>query len=273
MKINTTKIIYSVLFTAIFLMSGIKANSQISGISNSKVFVISPDVVGNKLLEFEPAFLYSYSDNYWNGSSETTSINGNKSNRISSVDFGMRLTYGAFENFEIGTVIPTDMSAVSLGAKYKFFSNDRFDFAGFLGINFYNDTFMAFDKDAEGVNPIESGLGIVGKYNFNENLSVDLDAQYLSNIIRGEDTHNGNLFINSELGYYAGDYQFCAGFNYYNSLYETEEQGRELLSLMLGGTVETAEDFVIIWGVPYDLYGKNIEQSLGFTLAFTITIK
>jgi hypothetical protein len=261
------KVILILLFTYGFMYS------QIGGISNSKVIVASPEVVGNSILEFEPAFLYSYSNDYWNADSDLISINGDSKKRISSVDFGIRLTYGAFNNFEIGSVIPTDMSVIALGAKYKFLSGDKFILAGFAGMNIYNNSSVIFDKDDEGINPVESGIGLVGKYNFSENFSLDLDAQYLSSIIRGEESHSGDLYLNSEVGYYVGDYQFCAGFSYNNSIYESEEEGQELLSAVFGGTIETAEDFVIIWGIPYDIYGKNIEKSLGFLLAFTISIK
>jgi len=263
------------LMLAIVVLTMVTTNTcyaQVSGISSSKIGVICSGAVPTHKLEFDPSFLYSYSSEMWDKEGKTQYYQGDKDKILTGMEYGFRLTYGVAENIEAGAFLPADLSGFSLGGKYNFLNLPKNEFAVIAGINVNSDNKEIFRRQDQEINQTHFGGGLVYRRIFKENFTWDTDIQYQKAIVRGNDDHTGDLFLNSELGYYFGSYQICTGFAYMNSMNEIEDNKFQILSFLIGGTIETAENFLIVWGIPIDVYGKNIEKSVGFTMAFTMTI-
>jgi hypothetical protein len=273
MEKKMNKIIFSIIILGLF--TNIEIFGQISsGISNSKVIVLSSHTIPHHKLEFEPVVSYTISDNFWdkNGKSQKHKTINNQTGFKSGTDLSFRLTYGVTENIEAGFGIPANLETMGTGIKWKFFDNKTNAIAAYSGMNFNLENDGVVHNDAEGINTNIFYGGVVYTHAFTEQLSWDSHFTFGKPVNRAEEQHIGDIFIASEIGYYIGDYQFCIGFAYNNEQYETSELNAEVFSLILGGTIETGNDAVIIWGVPIDLFGKNTDITRTAAFSFTITI-
>jgi len=108
----------------------------------------------------------------------------------------------------------------------------------------------------------------------NEKTSIDFDAQFQKHTQILETWHKNDLFLNSDIGFYANEgFQLVFGANYYTSIYQESSNNVQLLSLNAGITIERAENFIVVLNTPIDVLGKNIEKFIGFGFALTILIE
>lgn len=266
--INMRKIYLIFLF---LFFTFINVKSQIGGISASKLATLCAGTVPNKGIEFEPAFGFGYSSRYWDNDGNLQNLSASGDSVFVNSGFGFRFSYGAYENLEIGTAFPADMSGISFGAKYKIPFESKISIAALLGTNiplgnqFFDTKNRSYDFSTSAVG------GIVMTYDFTDNFAIDFDLQYQDFIQKVEGTHNNDMFVNCDIGYYITEgFQVIIGANYQQYNYTDTEIS--LLTLNPGVTIERAENFLLVLNFPYDITGKNIEQSAGFGFALTISL-
>jgi len=260
--------------SAILILLGIiELKAQVGGVSNSKLVVLNTATVDKHVFEFEPAFGIGLSSKTWDDKGKLRSSFLNNDSVTLGSDFGFRFTYGIVENLEIGVSLPVNMENSSWGIKYQIPTNGHFAFAGVAGVNFPmgSVTYNKKHKEADRIASLAGGL--VLRYNFTDALSFDIDAQYQKYIAQVDHLPKSDIFINTEAGLYIKEIvQPCIGFSYLNSNYSNDLSNVQLLSLNLGATIETAENFVLILNAPIDLIGRNINKTVSFNFSLTISI-
>ncbi len=245
--------------------------SQIGGISASKLATICTGTVGERSIEFEPVFGIAFTEKAWDENRKLYSLY-NDSVQNSS-EFGFRLSYGLFNNIELGIAFPVNLNTISAGIKYKLPFESKYSIALLSGFNMPigNQKIDKRNKTIE--NTLVYVGGLVMGYDFTDKLGIDFDVQYQTHLKSVIENHTGDVFLNSDIGYYITDgFQLALGFNYSASLYTETGNNNELLVINPGFTLERAENFLIVIIVPFDVYGRNIEKSTGLTFALTITI-
>jgi len=259
-------------FIIVLIFSTLQVNAQVGGISASKLATICTQTVPAKKIEFEPSLSFAFAKKYWDSNSNKQIINQDSTLVASGASF--RFSYGVAENLEIGAAIPVDMSTINYGIKYQFPYSGKLSFAvlgGFnlpLGNQFYDKKRKFEDNTSQIVTGIVSSLALNGK------TSIDFDAQFQKHTKKLETGHKNDLFLNSDIGFYAKEgIQFAFGTNYYASKYENAQNDVQLLSLNAGITIEHAENFIVVLNTPIDVWGKNIEKFIGFGFALTILIE
>ena len=249
-------------------------NAQIGGLSASKLATLCTETVPAKSIEFEPLFTINFTENAWDNAGNNFSIfPQNDSINISS-SFGFRFTYGVVDNLETGISVPIDMSSIQYGIKYQIpLSNQDVRFGVMTGFNapLGNKT---ISKKSNTINESASIVaGIINTYHISEKLCVDTDIQYQVFTRKTLDYHKCNIFVNSDIGYFVGkDVQLVLGFNYFYTDNNNHLLDEYKLTINPGLTIERAKNFILVLNFPYDLKGKNTQQSFGCGMALTILI-
>ena len=267
------KIIFSIVLLLLVLIMN-TAYSQVAGISASKIGTFCFGTVPAKDLEFEPSFSFGKTSQTWNSESKLQNkfANGDSIETISGLAF--RCTYGLTDKLEIGMSAPADVSGVSWAVKYIVYQNEKSGVAAISGVNMPLGN-KVYDKTSNDPHNISSFAGgICVSYKFNEKLFLDFDLQGQRLLINVKDNNHFDLFLNSDIGYYIKEHaQLICGLSYFNNFYHDSYSDNSLLNIHPGISYETGENFLIIISSPIGLYGKNIDQSYGINIAFTMTIR
>jgi len=260
-----------IFLTLVFMSFNYLSFSQIGGVSASKLATICTDPVANKVLEFEPAFGFEFSNKYFDEKGKLTNTFATSDSLELFSGFGFRFTYGVFDNFEIGTTFPVDMSVISWGAKYKLNNNDFFRTALMTGINLPigNTIFNRNDRHYDNTSSYVGGF--VATLDFSDKMGLDFDIQGQKLFSSTLENHFLDLFINLDYSYWlTEEFQLTAGLNYSNAMFENYNE--ELLSLNIGTTIERHENYLLVINSPINIYGKNVQQVFGLGFAITISI-
>ena len=251
------------------LIIGNHAFSQVGGISASKLATLSAGTVPAHKIEFEPSFGIEWSGRHWN-------MQGNLQNTFLSSDsmavasgFGFRFSYGATEKLEIGTAMPFDLSEISFGAKYNFLNNGRMALSALLGTNAMLGNTIYNKTEQE----ISLAGGFVYTLAFTEQMGIDFVVQSQKHFRTPGSENIADIFIDLDYGYYVIEsLQLCTGFNYsYTSVNQTTANQRLIFNA--GITFEPANNFLMVFSVPFDIYGINQDKATGFTFALTVTLE
>jgi hypothetical protein len=272
-KKTEMKIIFkNVLLFAVILVASGNVFSQIGGLSGSKLISYCVDVVDDKKIEFEPVFYHFASSKYWNADGELHDLYSTPDSIRKATGMGFRFTYGMFDKLEVGMAFSTDMEMGAFGIRYIVLQKKKSALAlmGGLNLPLGNSTFDKRIRLAE--NTLSTGLGAVATFDFTQNLSLDVNAQYMFFLSETVDNDKGKLIFSADLGYYVFNHTLqlvgAAGF----SSIKNGEGNHSVLTLNPGFTVETAKNFIIVMGFPFDVYGTNEAKNRGFTFALTITL-
>jgi hypothetical protein len=265
-----TNIKYFILLLLLPVLSG-KAFSQIGGLSGSKLISYTVDVVDDKKIEFEPAFYHFSSSQYWDADGNLQNLYSTPDSVRNATGMGFRFTYGMFDKLEIGMSFSTDFSMSAFGLRYIVLQKKKSAIAlmGGLNLPLGNNTFDKRVRLAE--NTPATGLGAVASFNFSQNLSLDVNAQYMFFLSNTADNDKGKISLSADAGYYVFDHtlQFVAATGF--SSIKNTTGNHMVLTFDPGFTVETGKNFIIVMGFPFDVYGKNEAKNRGFTFALTIT--
>lgn len=267
-----TKSIIISLIIVVGLIIPVKA--QVGGISASKLATICTETVAYKSIEFEPMFAVNYTNQYWDNDGKLHYLFTSPDSTMVSSEFGFRFSYGAFKNLEIGVSAPADMSGLSLGAKYRLPLDGRYCCGILAGFNLPLGN-QVYSKNAHYSDITPSvAAGLVFSFNvIDEKLCIDFDAQYQKYTKKLDDKHLGDIFLNSDIGYFVTkNIQVVAGVNYSETRFEQTLNNCSLFTLNTGITLECAENFILVLNAPFDLAGKNNYKSKGFGMALTILI-
>jgi hypothetical protein len=260
------------LLLAFLIWTGTEVSAQIGGISGSKLRSYCVDVVDHHKIEFEPAFYYGQSRRNWNDDSklEDTFLTSDSINHYSGV--AMRFTYGLFDRLEIGISVPMDMKTTYFGAKVVLFQEQKIGFGLIGGLNvpmsegLYNRGVRTED------NTVQAGFGGVFSYQTSDNFSIDVNLEYDHFLKKPTSTKTGTIYSSLDAGYYVFHHQLqLIGTVSYE--YSHVENGftQERLTTYAGITVETGKSYIIVLSVPFDLYGRNVNKSVGLYMALTLT--
>jgi len=243
--------------------------AQVGGLSASKLATLNAETVKKNTIEFEPSFGFYNSRYHWDNSSKLHSnfINNDSATVSSSVMF--RFSYGLTNNIEIGVSICDNISNANWGIKYNFFSKNKSSAAFILGANTPLGNRNVDLQTKSNENSIATG--IIFSQNINKKLSLDVNTQYQHHFFIQKNNHLQDYFINFDLGYYIIDkIQLVSGFNY---MFSDGLLTKNSLVFNPGITIEKAKNFILVMQLPYTIYGRNSQKSLGFGLALTIFIE
>lgn len=263
------KRIISILFFCIFATP---LFSQVGGVSNSKMIATSTEPVNKYAFEFEPVFGFGYSKKMWDSGKNLLNRYDTDSLAVLS-NFDIRFTYGLSDKAEIGVSLPLNISAASWGLKYNVISTENIALAAMAGFNHpLGNMAYSTNKSNAAFTPAIAG-GLVFSTTGSEIFSMDFDIQYQRFIRETIDRHSGDLFFNTEAGYFVSEkYQLCAGFSYLASTFEDNINNQRLFTINAGATIEAGDNFTIIIAAPFDVFGQNIEKSAGLVVAITFLV-
>lgn len=245
---------------------------QIGGVSNSKLSSLNIEPIGHHHVEFEPSVFHAVSHKNWDNSGNLIDLYGSADSVFKNTGLAFRFTYGLWDKLEIGGSISTDLALTNLGAKYKFWANNKMGFAAVMGANIPLGN-KAIDKTIRlSENLTSIGGGIIYSVIFNEDLSMDATAQYLFFAEKTKENHKGSYYINADIGYFVFKHQLqlIAGLGYQSSAFESFNSNT--LTMYPGVTINTGRRYVIIFQAPFDIAGKNALKNAGFVFSLTITI-
>ena len=255
----------------VLMMLSTNIAAQIGGISGSKLGAYCVDVVDNKKVEFEPAFFHVVSSKTWDDDGNLKNIFGSADSVVHTTGLNFRFTYGLLDKLEVGGSISTDLQMSNWGARYIAYSNKKVGLAIIAGANipFGNKVVDKTIRLADNLTSI--GGGVVMSTQFTDNLSLDVNAQYMAFIKTTKENHKGSYYFNADLGYYLFNYQLqliaCIG--YQQS--EFEAFTSSTLTVYPGITVETGKNYIIVVSAPFDIYGQNSMRNSAFAIALTLT--
>ena len=258
------------LFLFVLIMS-MNTFAQVGGLSGSKLGSYTVDVVDDKKIEFEPNFGHARASHYYDNSGNLHSIYSTSDSLKVVTAMSFRFTYGLWDKIEMGMSISTDVSAASFGFRYSFLQKEKYGLSLMTGINVPLGN-RSLDQTVRATGNIpQFGIGMVGSYSFTDDLSIDFTGQYAHFLKKTDDNDKGGIYINTDLGYYILDHklQFIGGLGYH---YITNNVGsHQILTVFPGITVEASNNFIMVFSIPFDVYGQRENKNVAFNFALTLT--
>lgn len=236
------------------------AYPQIMGLSASKLATLCSEPVPYAQIEFEPSYGFS-----------RVKIHDHEISLSSSL--GLRFSYGAIQNIEVGMFVPLDLKELNFGVKAKIFEHKRFSSSIISGIKLPSGNRLINPSERALQDMVALQIGSVFSFAVNDRLSIDADIQFQDYLKTDIQDHLHNYFINLDFGYYIKPkFQLVSGFNYALSAYPSDNEYFSVLVFQPGFTLESAKNFIIAIGLPHDIYCLENQRSTGFAFALTILI-
>lgn len=253
-----------IIFLFLLIIFSTISSAQVAGISSGKLLVTNADVLEKGSIEFEPAFSVLSCSRHYNNDWDAENLNGKN---VQS-DLCFRLTAGITDNLEIGTSISSDVSNVSLGAKYLIIKSEDFGFLVSSGLTLPAGNKFISDSSGESADPYQFIISPVVSFAITEKSSLDFSVAYTRSFTNDE--HKNQYYFGLGYGYNVTDklqlVTELGGFGCFHS---------ELCSaeyfIAPGFTYDVSDSFSFTLGMQYDLTGKNHEQYSGYFAAFTFS--
>lgn len=268
---------YRIVYIQILFLT-LPGFAQVGGVSASKLQTATVETIQKNTMEFEPAFVSIFFRKGWDENGNLINLSKNGDSLFVESVFAFRLTFGVGENLEIGAIFPTDASSLSIGAKYRLMEGKNFSYGLLFGLNspLGNTSYKLYRKSLGMIlYNLTIAAGAVMSYQFDEKLSIDTDFQYQRYIEKNIENqfHNYDIFIDLDCGYYfVPDIQAIIGFNYFRLNRDGVKGLNSKLTINTGFTIEKAKNFLIVLNLPYDIYGINTSNTMGFGFAVTMTV-
>jgi len=260
-------------FILIFLTISTYNFAQVGGISASKLGSITSTTVAPTKIEFEPSFAVSYTKKAWDKEGKEYSLFASSDSTLIESGMAFRMSYGLFENMEVGIIFPSSVEALSLGAKFKLPLDNNFKAALIAGINTPLGNTLLDKKNKTMDNTIAAVGGVVLSYKFTDKFSLDFNTQYQKFTKEVAEEHKGDAFVSCDLGYFVLEkVQACLGVYYDNTTFSNKDYNSSVFRINTGVTIERAKNFILILNAPFYISGKNAYKSTGFGVALTITL-
>jgi len=270
--------LFSILMALSFFLTVSAVHGQIGGLSASKLATLNTETVPKFTIEFEPSFVFGYSSQYWDHEGQKKSLFKNTDSLQVDSEMDFRFTYGLTPHWEIGFTVPSDMTFLSFGSKYRFWEKEKFTLAilnGFnlpLGDHVYHITNRHNVQNEYDINLL---LGLAATYEFNQKFSIDANPVLQGHLNRGF-THLAqhlDVFFNMDLGYYLLDgFQGVIGLYYFMMENGLDNHKAQKFTINPGFTLEKARHFIAVMNFPFDIWGRSIENRIGVGFALTIWI-
>ena len=252
------------LFTLLILMG--TSYSQVAGLSNSKVEVLSTDSVEPGQFEFEAAFDVQKSREFVSQGGEKTSLDG----VLLSSGMGMRMTAGFEYGIEAGLSFPVDVSSVGGGIKWRFLSNGKKSLAFIGGVELITESgFISSDSSQGG----SYTGGIIVGYNSGKKMSFDADFSLTSYTSDGLGIPDRLLVYDLGIGYMLTEaLQTVLEIAVSNSSFTNSEYDNSKSILTSGYTFKINDAMLVVMGIQFDLKATNDYKGYTFLSGFTFTI-
>lgn len=246
--------------------------SQVMGISGAKLASINAITMKQNQFEFEPGFGYYWAKSHYDDKGKLSPLSITTDSTDVYQEMVFRFTYGITDRFESGLLIASDMSSISLGAKYTMFTVNDLSGGIIAGAT------LADQSDIVAIN---SGIfgrtfslvgGLAFSNEFSEKISLDVDAQYQW-LTDGQESYSHDIYANAELAYiFSNRNQLIGGFSFIHNNHTHEYDGHQnyLLTLNLGTSIETGKMFAFSFLFPIAILGQNFDRLNGFTFALTM---
>lgn len=263
--------IYITIIT-IFVFCPNFINAQVSGISASKLATINAIPVTKNNIEFEPAVQFNYASKRYNELGKLVNIYPNNDSIDISSCLNFRSTYGVNERWEIGMMVPSDVSGFSLGTKYLIASFHNISMSGLAGLNTTtNSVICKINPEYDNAFKLAGGMAIT--WQLSDVFSIDMDNQFQKAMNTTKEKHQFDYFFNIDAGYFVNKYlQPVIAMNYYRSEFQESTLNSEIMIINLGITIEPAERFLMVINTPISVLGKNHSVINGFGFALTIML-
>lgn len=259
-KIVIILLIYS-LFASVVI-------AQVGGVSGSKINAVNHVPIAVGLAEFEPSYNFARYGQQWNDDSDLINIFSSSDSIVIDASFNLRMAYAFTEELEFGCNLGADYSNWS--AKYALFTENKLGLGLLAGVNFPFG-FQVVDTKNRGVDQIGTyGIGVIASYELSEESSLDFNMQRQDYFQKHPALPSSDLFIYLDYGHYIGDFFMLASISYQHSSFDGFEQNK--LSFSPGVSIEMKPEYLIVANANFDILGKNIEKSMGLSVAFTITL-
>jgi hypothetical protein len=258
----------------IFLLISFQlSTAQVMGLSASKLGTYNTETVPVFKIEFEPFFEVVSAKKAYDADGLLHTINYAPDENFISSSAGFRFTYGAIKNFEIGAILPTDISSASIGIKYRLPFKTNTGFALLAGLNAPFDA-QSITRTYFSVNNTTAlAYGLALSKPFSEKFSMDANIQTQNYLRKTDKNHFIDMFISTDWGYFVKEgFQCIVGLGYSLSDFEDNSFNSQEFTVIPGFTLEKAESFIIVFGFPLTVYGKNTEltRSTGFALTIVL---
>ncbi len=252
------------------MLVSLLCNGQIAGISASKLCAFNTEPVPSGEIEFEPGYAFSRVSNMMPDDNYFMPRVGRGDSLEHESEFGFRFTYGLAHKLETGIYVPNDLSGLFMGVKYKWLEWDNFSL-GLFGGGKIGDSAPAGDIPCYADGPVMGG-GFSQTYAFSEKMSLDFSQQIEFPLGENKENYQKGLFISADGGYYLfPGLLFILGSHFEWKDFQQKENS-VLFALNPGISVETAEQFLIVLGLPYSIYGKAENSFHGATFGLTILL-
>lgn len=180
-----------------------------------------------------------------------------------------RTTYGVSRNAEVGFLLNSDLSQMGLAGKIRFLQTGKNELAWLAGYHYERQGEQESNPGKPENISHSAVAGLSWTTFLSENWSVDTDFQWQTDYF--QQNTGTQIFFNADAGcFIKPGLQAIMGISYNRGWGNTEPEIRELTTLNLGGSIETGENFLLIFGFPIDLYGRNEICQTGFVFAVTM---
>jgi hypothetical protein len=262
----------------------------VSGLSNSKLVVVSAESVAEGKMEIEPSLTFTTSTHRFDSSWASQRLAG----RESSYDIALRLTAGVVDTLEMGLAVPfvvvtgVDTAEIGVsagsepraatgaglgdmgwGLKWRFFEGDSLLIALLGGVTLPTGEHAPPGRrlpTGSGATVLESGLVLTASVG-----DLTLDTDVVAAIDTRRSASDGRLALVADFGvnYVIGKLRPAVELNYL--LADLPEDHAHRISLSAGFTYTLRSWLVIVTGVQVDLLGRNAPKTLSYILAWTFT--
>ncbi len=253
----------------ILFLSAPLAMAQVCGVSASKLGACNATPVPLHSLEFEPIFASMWSTNFWNQDRRNMPRFESNDSIEHNTSLTFRTTYGVSRNAEAGFLLSSDLSQMGLATKIRFLQTEKNELAWLAGYHYERPGEPESNPGRPENIRHAAVAGLSWTTFLSRRWSVDTDFQWQTDYFQQE---SGNqIFFNADAGYFIQHgLQAILGISYNRGWGDADSGTRELTTLNIGGTIETGENFILVFGFPVDVYGKNEIRQSGFVFAVTM---
>ncbi|HDR88163.1 MAG TPA: hypothetical protein ENN63_00855 [Bacteroidetes bacterium] len=253
----------------ILFLSAAATMAQVCGVSASKLGACNATPVPLHSLEFEPVFSSLWSRKFWNQDSRIMPRFESTDSLEHNTSLTFRTTYGINRNAEVGFLLSSNHSQMGMAGKIRFLQTRKNELAWLAGYHYERPEGQESNPGRPENISHSAVAGLSWTTFLPANWSVDTDFQWQTDYFQQKT--GTQVFFNADAGcFIKPGLQAILGISYNRGWGDTESGIRELTTLNLGGSIETGENFLLVFGFPVDLYGKNEICQTGFVFAVTM---
>jgi len=258
------------LVLIIILCSFFNANSQITGISASKISSFTARVIPKDAAEFELNYGVNHSRKLWDQDGNTQSLYRSEDSINVSTTYGIRVAYAFTEKFELGAFVSPSSSNWS--TKLNLMDKERFSFALMAGINLPFGNVVNDKRNRQASQVRSYGFGLISSHDLSDDASIDINLQLQDYMASAPGLTDQDKFFSIDYGQYVhnGTILLIASFAYQHS--SAPGGNQTALSFNPGISFEMNPKFPIAVNGTFGLSGKNMQKVNGFNVAWMIAL-